>query len=614
MCGIIGSVSKSSVIDTLLEGLKKLEYRGYDSSGVATLEKNEFGQSYLSVTKAVGKVFELATKLSVEALYGTIGIAHTRWATHGKPEERNAHPHLSCNEIAVVHNGIIENYEALKLDLELKGYCFMSDTDTEVIAHLIHSKWVEDQSLFKAVKRSVKELQGSFAIAVMDIFDQDKLVCAKQGSPLIIGLGVDETLIASDISAVISKTNRIVYLEDGDVAEIGVHYHKIVDSDGTTVKRAVSKSEVKAESLELTGFSSHMEKEMHEQSLAVSDTINQFITNGKLASFTKRDLEWLAYVKNIHIVACGTSYHAGLIGKGWIEEMAGIPCQVEIASEYRYKKLALPPNTLAIFISQSGETADTVGAVEKARDLGIRMRLAICNNDESTLTRECFQTILTRAGLEVGVASTKAFVAQLAALLMFSIVLGRQHNQSFEDEFPNVLGDLATLPTKLKDLVDYCDVKLKPWISKIAKSKSCLYLGRGQMLPIAMEGALKLKELSYIHAEAFATGELKHGPLAMVDANMPIIVLAPSDHLHEKVKSNMQEILARDGKVFLIEEHETPQDYSKLEGNLVIPSASSIVKPLLWVVPLQVIALRVAQSKGLDVDKPRNLAKSVTVE
>jgi glucosamine--fructose-6-phosphate aminotransferase (isomerizing) len=592
MCGIVAAVARRNVVPILMEGLRRLEYRGYDSAGVAVIDGS------LKRVRSCGRVAELQRLTDEQHLAGTIGIGHTRWATHGMPSERNAHPHVSGG-VSVVHNGIIENHEAIRAALRARGYSFASDTDTEVIAHLIHS--FADRNLFEAVQAATRELKGAYAIAVIAAADPSRLVVARMGAPLLLGLGDGENFAASDTSALLQVTRSIVYLEDGDCAEVGLGAVRIVDARGHTVERPLHVSRLTADAIELGAYRHYMQKEIFEQPAAVYATLQE--------RFGYRAEQMLRCVDSALIVACGTSYHAGLVARYWIESLAGVPCSVEIASEYRYRDSVANPRSLVVAISQSGETADTLAAVQHAQGLGQKHTLAICNVPESALVRSCELQFLTRAGPEIGVASTKAFTAQLAALLMLAVTLARIKGRFFAEK--EVLKALQRLPAAVAAALRL-EPEMAAWAAKFAQCEHALFLGRGVHYPIAMEGALKLKEISYIHAEAYAAGELKHGPLALVDSRMPVVAIAPRDALLDKLKSNLQEVRARGGELYVL----STEDFPAGDGLHVVRmhDAPGILSPIVSTVPLQLLAYHAALAKGNDVDKPRNLAKSVTVE
>ncbi|MBW8079094.1 MAG: glutamine--fructose-6-phosphate transaminase (isomerizing) [Gallionella sp.] len=608
MCGIVGAVAQRNVVPILLEGLQRLEYRGYDSAGLAVIHDGQIERQ-----RSTGRVAELTIKSA--HTNGQVGIAHTRWATHGVPSERNAHPHLSKDRIAVVHNGIIENYEVLRTDLTAAGYVFTSDTDTEVIAHLIHSHYVQGKTLLAATQASLHQLVGAYAIGVIAADNPDQLICARRGSPLLLGVGIEEHFIASDVSALLPVTRRVVYLEEGDVVELARKQYQIFDSHGKPVARPIVVSEMSNESVQLGQYRHYMQKEIHEQPQALADTLESVCNSQSLVPgiFGAQANEVFADINHVLILACGTSYHSGLVARYWLEEVAGISCTVEVASEYRYRTSVPNPQSLVVVISQSGETADTQAALNHAKSLGHQYTLAICNVAESALVRLCTLRLLTRAGPEIGVASTKAFTTQLAALFLLTLVLAKQRGRLGKEQESAHLHELRHLPSAVQKVLD-----LEPVIAKLAEQfankHNALFLGRGMHYPIAMEGALKLKEISYIHAEAYPAGELKHGPLALVDKDMPVISVAPNDALLEKLKSNLQEVRARGGELFVFADADT--HIAAADGIHVIqmPEHAGLLSPILHTIPLQLLSYYVALQKGTDVDKPRNLAKSVTVE
>jgi glutamine---fructose-6-phosphate transaminase (isomerizing) len=608
MCGIVGAIAGRNVVPILLEGLRRLEYRGYDSADIAILN------GALRRLRSTGRVAELARRAAEQGLDGKLGIAHTRWATHGVPSEKNAHPHVSGG-VSVVHNGIIENHDEMRDRLRAQGYAFVSDTDTEVIAHLIHSKLAAGGNLLDAVRRSVAELSGAYAIAVINEADQGRLVVARMGAPLLLGLGEGGNFAASDTSALVQVTQRIVYLEEGDCAEITREGVRIVDVQGHPAERAVHISELTSAAVELGRYRHYMQKEIFEQPMAVANTL-EMVTNARAVSaqlFGAEANKIFGGINGILILACGTSYHAAMVARYWLEGLAGIPCNVEIASEYRYRESVPNPQALVITISQSGETADTLAALQHAKSLGHRHTLSICNVPESALVRASALRFLTRAGPEIGVASTKAFTTQLAALVLLTMALAKLRGRLPPGREAELLHALRHLPAALARVLDV-EPQIAGWAEKFAQRHHALFLGRGIHYPIAMEGALKLKEISYVHAEAYAAGELKHGPLALVDQYMPVIAIAPKDALLEKLKSNLQEVRARGGELYVMAD----QDTRLAEGDGIhvirMPDHAGLLSPILHTVPLQLLAYHVALNKGTDVDKPRNLAKSVTVE
>jgi glutamine---fructose-6-phosphate transaminase (isomerizing) len=612
MCGIVGAVAERNVVPVLMEGLRRLEYRGYDSAGIAVLN----GSKHLTRLRTVGKVRMLDDALEHTPTAGKIGIAHTRWATHGVPSERNAHPHISRDGIAIVHNGIIENHEELRADLERRGYKFSSETDTEVIAHRVHYHLQTLHDLFKAVRATVAELEGAYALVVVSEHDPDRLILAREGCPVVIGLGADENFVASDVAALLPVTRRFIFLEEGDVAEVRRTAVRIIDRGGATVERAVRESELSADAAEKGPFRHFMLKEIHEQPRALANTLQERVANGRLleAAFGPAASEVFKRTRNVHIVACGTSYHAACVARYFIEQIAKLPCAVDIASEYRYRSPLVPPDSLFVTISQSGETADTLAALRLARQSGYLSQLSICNVPESSLVRESELVMLTRAGPEIGVASTKAFTTQLVALSMLVVALARHRGADPERE-----RGLVTRMIELPALIEKT-LQLDPVVQRLAREHfadkhHALFLGRGALYPIAMEGALKLKEISYIHAEAYPAGELKHGPLALVDADMPVVAVAPNNDLLEKLKSNLMEVRARGGELIVFADPESGIHPSDGVTVIEMPKHVTYVQaPVVYTVPLQLLAYHAAILRGTDVDQPRNLAKSVTVE
>ncbi|MDP0587960.1 MAG: glutamine--fructose-6-phosphate transaminase (isomerizing) [Candidatus Endonucleobacter bathymodioli] len=610
MCGIVGGIAQRDVAPILLEGLRRLEYRGYDSAGMAVISDT----GSISLLKRSGKVEELCNAIKEQPVSGGTGIAHTRWATHGVASERNAHPHISEENIAVVHNGIIENHEVLRGFLVQKGFRFYSDTDTEVIAHLITHERRNSKTLLEAVQKAVRQLEGAYGMAVMDREDASRLVAARSGSPLIIGVGIDENFIASDQLALFPVTRRFIFLEEGDVAEIRRDSISIFDRDHVAVERLASNSEIERDFGDRGSYRHYMLKEIHEQPEAVTNTVEGCLGDGKLnLTFLGNDAAAvLETARSIQIVACGTSYHAGMVASYWFEELAGIPCRIDIASEFRYRKFLIPEDCLFVCISQSGETADTMAALRQAKEQNYIATLSICNVRGSSMVRESDFSFMTRAGSEIGVASTKAFTTQLTALLMLVTVIGR-HTGITEAREANIVKGLRELPNAIKKTLELNE-DIEEMAKEFSEKHNSLFLGRGSQYPIAMEGALKLKEISYIHAEAYAAGELKHGPLALIDSDMPVIVVAPNNDLLEKLKSNMEEVRARGGLLYVFADR-----HARLvagDGVKVLPveDIAEEVAPILYTVPLQLLAYYVAVIKGTDIDQPRNLAKSVTVE
>ncbi|MCS6785972.1 MAG: glutamine--fructose-6-phosphate transaminase (isomerizing) [Thiobacillaceae bacterium] len=608
MCGIVGAIAQRNVVPILMEGLARLEYRGYDSAGLAVREAN----GRLARIRAVGKVARLRELLQERPIEGALGIAHTRWATHGMPAERNAHPHMSGERVAIVHNGIIENHNELRDRLKGLGYVFTSDTDTEVIAHLLADLLRREGDLLRAVQLVVRELVGAYALAVVSPDDPDRMVVARSGSPLVIGLGVGEHFIASDVFALLPVTQRFVFLEEGDIAEIRRDAVRIFDVTGAPVVRPERVSQLTATTADKGPYRHYMLKEIFEQPTVIGETLEGRIHQGRLLeeSFGHEARGLFDRTQGVHIVACGTSYHAGLVARYWLEEV-GIPCSVEVASEYRYRKVVVPPGTLFLTISQSGETADTLAALRAARRMGYVGALTICNVPESSLTRESDVAIMTRAGPEIGVASTKAFTTQLTALRLLTLALARRRGMTREQE-QALVEELHALPRQVEVVLELNEA-IRAMAEAFADRKDALFLGRGTFYPIALEGALKMKEISYIHAEAYPAGELKHGPLALVDADMPVICALPNDHLLEKVLSNLQEVRARGGELFLFSDKAVRIELDRYQ-NLTLSDICPSTAPITYSVPLQLLAYHVAVLKGTDVDQPRNLAKSVTVE
>lgn len=610
MCGIVGAVAQRNVLPILIEGLRRLEYRGYDSAGAVVLDEH----NSLARIRTVGKVSELEAELSKKDLRGVIGVAHTRWATHGKPSQANAHPHICRNMVAVVHNGIIENHEALRSQQKRDGYEFTSETDTEVVVHQIYGYLQQDKNLLEAVRATVHDLHGAYAIGVISNTDPRRLIAARRGSPLVIGIGIGEYFIASDVAALLPVTQRFIFLEDGDIADITKDSLTIIDITGKEVVRPLRVSELRADEVERGEYRHYMLKEIFEQTRAVTDTLEGRISDGHVLeeAFGPQARAIFDTIQGVHIVACGTSYHAGMIARYWLESLAGIPCSVEVASEFRYRRPVVRRNSLIVSLSQSGETADTLAALHEAKKLGFGHSLAICNVAESSLVRESELVLMTRAGMEIGVASTKAFTTQLVAILLLVVVLGRRHGMSKELE-AEIVAELIRLPAQIEQALELND-QIKTLAEQFADKQHALFLGRGAHYPVAMEGALKLKEISYIHAEAYPAGELKHGPLALVDADMPVIAVAPNNDLLEKLKSNLQEVRARGGQLIVFADAAAGVHAS--EGVQVIDVAHSedCVSPIIYTIPLQLLAYHVAVLRGTDVDQPRNLAKSVTVE
>ena len=610
MCGIVGAVAQRDVAEILINGLHRLEYRGYDSAGVAVVNENY----ELQRVRCLGKVKALDEAVSEKPLIGGTGIAHTRWATHGEPSETNAHPHVS-GTFAVVHNGIIENHEELRELLKSRGYVFLSQTDTEVIAHLVEWEMRSTDSLLEAVKKAVKQLTGAYGMVVMDSRHPEHLVAARSGSPLVIGLGLGENFLASDQLALLSVTRRFIFLEEGDIAEITRRTVDIYDTYGNKVDREVHESNLENDAAEKGKFRHFMQKEIYEQPTALINTMEGRINHKNVIvdSIGNGAKGILEKVEHIQIVACGTSYNAGMVARYWFESLAGVSCDVEIASEFRYRKFVTRPNSLLITLSQSGETADTLAALRLAKEKGYMAALTICNVAGSSLVRESDLAFMTRAGVEVGVASTKAFTTQLAALLMLVTALGKVKGHISAEKEQEIIKAMQSLPAEIEKALVF-DTDIEALAEDFAEKHHALFLGRGAFYPIAVEASLKLKEISYIHAEAYAAGELKHGPLALIDADMPVIVVAPNNELLEKVKSNIEEVRARGGQLYVFADKEagfTPSEGMKI---ITMPKVNDIVAPIFYTIPMQLLSYHVALIKGTDVDQPRNLAKSVTVE
>ena len=609
MCGIVGAIAERSVIEILMEGLRRLEYRGYDSAGVAVVES----PGELHCHKAMGKVAELSQRLEGLDIQGVQGIAHTRWATHGRPSEENAHPHCS-DYISVVHNGIVENHEQLRSELVSSGYVFQSETDTEVIAHLMHSEVRSGKNMMAALEATIAKLEGAYALCVLSSEDSENLYVARQGSPLVLGLGIGENYVASDQVALRPVTDRFMFLEDGDYGCVSKNEISIFDKAGEAVKR---RSDIISEDIfdaEKGRFKHFMLKEIYEQPDVIRRTVEGHVgSNGILLESFGADLgKTLAEIKAIDIVACGTSYHAGLIAKHWIEEHLNLPVAVEVASEYRYRHVVVPDDALFVTISQSGETADTMAALGKAKELGYAATLAVCNVSSSSLVRESDHCLLTRAGPEIGVASTKAFTTQLTALLLVVAAIGKAKNVA-EEMQKEVVAELKALPDICRQLLTL-EPELKELSYQFADKFNALFLGRGVQYPVAKEGSLKLKEISYIHAEAYPAGELKHGPLALIDSEMPVVAVAPNNDVLEKIKSNLEEVKARGGQLFVFADADAGFEHDESTYVVKVPHVSELVQPIVYSIPLQLLAYYVALVKGTDVDQPRNLAKSVTVE
>ena len=610
MCGIVGGVAERHIVNILLEGLKRLEYRGYDSAGVALLESD--GQ--LMREREVGKVQALADAVKASGVNGVTGIAHTRWATHGGVTQKNAHPHMSNEEVALVHNGIIENHEKLREALKAKGYTFNSDTDTEVIAHLVNENRKSSASLLEAVQTSVKELEGAYGTVIMEPSNPDRIVVARSGSPLVIGLGIGENFVASDQLALLPVTRRFIFLEEGDVAEITRETVSIFDTNGNPVEREIKESDINHDAGDKGEYRHYMLKEIHEQPISVRNTLANRINDETVIEeyLGENAAEILKGIDHVQIIACGTSYHSGMVARYWLESLANVSCNVEIASEFRYRKSFVPANSLIVTISQSGETADTLAALRLAKEIGYKASLSICNVPGSSLVRESDLAVMTNAGAEIGVASTKAFTTQLVALLMLTAALGKQKGMTAELQ-KQIVSALSSLPAKLEETLLMSE-GIQKLAEEFADKHHSLFLGRGDQYPIAMEGALKLKEISYIHAEAYAAGELKHGPLALIDAEMPIIVVAPNNELLEKLKSNVEEVRARGGILYVFADKDATFKSDDTMRVMEVPHVDELIAPIVYTIPLQLLSYYVAIIKGTDVDQPRNLAKSVTVE
>ena len=610
MCGIVGAIAQRDVAPILLEGLKRLEYRGYDSAGIAVIDK----KGVLKRNRAVGNVAKLEVSMGTDSFSGGVGIAHTRWATHGKPTVDNAHPHAYEDSVAIVHNGIIENHELLRETQKSNGYSFSSDTDTEVIVNQIHQSLSENDTLLSSVTSTLSMLKGAYALAVMGRDEPDRLIVARRGSPIVIGLGVRENFVASDVHALLAVTQRFIFLEDGDVAELTRDDIVVYDETGSKVERSEEIVPISADASGKAGYKHFMQKEIFEQATAVSETLEGRIVDGNIAQggFEPGVLAAISTARSISIVACGTSYHAGLLAKFWFEEYAGVRCSVEVASEFRYRQPVVSEQELFIAISQSGETADTLAAIRYAKDLGYHSTLAICNVVESSLVREASHSIVTRAGPEIGVASTKAFTTQLAVLMIITAIL-TENKPKGKASAAELVSQLAHLPAMINEALEL-EESIYACASELADATHALYIGRGAMYPIAMEGALKLKEISYIHAEAYPAGELKHGPLALVDEKMPVIALAPNGQFVEKLKSNLEEISARGGMIFSLTDNSAELRPQHRPHEIVFNSDAGFLTPIIYNIALQLLAYHVAVLKGSDVDQPRNLAKSVTVE
>lgn len=610
MCGIVGAVSERDVQGILLEGLRRLEYRGYDSAGMAVLD----GKSAVQRAREVGKVASLAAAIETNPLSGYLGIAHTRWATHGEPSQLNAHPHMSGDRLAIVHNGIIENYQELREELKADGFEFTSQTDTEVVVHLIEKNYRELGKLYEAVKTSITRLRGAYALAVVHADEPDHMVVCREGSPLVVGVGIGENFIASDQLALLPVTDRFMFLEEGDLASIRRDRIEIHDREGTPVERSISRFEHSADAADKGEYRHFMLKEINEQPRVIKATMEGRVTESRVLeqALGTEAGDLLKDVRHVQIIACGTSYHAGMVARYWIEDLAGVPCSVEVASEFRYRKHVIQKDTLFLCISQSGETADTLAALRQAKKAGFRAALAICNVPGSSLVRESDLVIMTQAGPEIGVASTKAFTTQLTALLIFTLALAR-HNGLSEEREAEIVKALHLVPGQVSDVLAL-DGEIAEMSRRFMDKNHALFLGRGSQFPVALEGALKLKEISYIHAEAYPAGELKHGPLALVDSEMPVVTVAPNNSMAEKLKSNLEEVRARGGELFVFADRAANVKPEENTHVVQLPEVHEITAPIVYTVPLQLLSYHVAVLKGTDVDQPRNLAKSVTVE
>ena len=610
MCGIVGAIADRDVVPVLIEGLKRLEYRGYDSAGIAVVQAGDVRR-----VRRTGRVSEMEGAAASEGFSATLGIGHTRWATHGGVTEGNAHPHISHGDLALVHNGIIENHEAQREKLTALGYAFESQTDTEVIAHLIHHHRAQGLDLLQAVQKAATELHGAYAIAVIDKRDPQRMIAARAGCPLLVGLGDGENFVASDVSAIVSSTRRVIFLEEGDTAELTRDSVRVFDADGKPAERDVHVSDVSLASLELGPYRHFMQKEIHEQPRALADTIEALVDNNAFGPelFGADAADVLGDIEAVQILACGTSYYAGLTARYWIEALAGIPCAVDIASEYRYRDVVANPRQLVVTISQSGETLDTMEALKYAKSLGQARTLSICNVPESAIPRASKLVYYTRAGAEIGVATTKAFTTQLVALFTLAATLAKLRGRLDEAREAELLEAMRHLPGSVQHALNL-EPQIVTWAERFAPKEHALFLGRGVHYPIALEGALKLKEISYIHAEAYPAGELKHGPLALVDSAMPVVVIAPNDSLLEKVKSNIQEVRARGGEMYVFADADSAFGASEQVNVIRTPRNVGILSPIVHTIPVQLLAYHVALARGTDVDKPRNLAKSVTVE
>ncbi|MEN2898947.1 Glutamine--fructose-6-phosphate aminotransferase [isomerizing] [Mannheimia haemolytica] len=611
MCGIVGAVAQRDIAEILVDGLHRLEYRGYDSAGVAVLNADD---KTMQIVRRVGKVKALDEALDTKPLLGGTGIAHTRWATHGEPSETNAHPHRS-GKIAVVHNGIIENYEELKIVLQERGYVFQSQTDTEVIAHLVEWELRSASSLLEAVQKTVVQLRGAYGTVVLNEEEPEHLIVARSGSPLVIGYGVGENFLAPDPLALLSVTRRFAYLEEGDVAEITRRTVDIYDREGNKAEREIHEGNFEADAADKGQYRHYMQKEIFEQPVAIMNTLDGRIKDGKvdISAIAPNAAEILSKVEHVQIVACGTSYNAGMVSRYWFESIAGVSCDVEIASEFRYRKFVTRPNSLLITLSQSGETADTLAALRLAKESGYMAAMTVCNVASSSLVRESDFAFLTKAGVEIGVASTKAFTTQLTCLLLLNVAIGRLQGRMSEEQEHHIVQSLQRLPAQIESALVF-DKQIEKLSEDFADKHHTLFLGRGEYYPVAMESALKLKEISYIHAEAYAAGELKHGPLALIDSDMPVVVVAPENDLLEKVKSNIEEVRARGGQLYVFADHDAGFEEAEGFKTIVMPKVDEVTAPIFYTVPVQLLSYHIALIKGTDVDQPRNLAKAVTVE
>jgi glutamine---fructose-6-phosphate transaminase (isomerizing) len=608
MCGIVGAIAERDTVEIMLEGLRRLEYRGYDSAGIATVVDKRIAR-----VRVQGKIAMLQEEIAKQQISGTVGVGHTRWATHGAPSERNAHPHVSGDRIVLVHNGIIENHETLRETLSEQGFVFSSQTDTEVIAHQIEHYSRLGESVFSAVQKAVRHMKGAYGLGVVSADEPERLIAARMGSPLVIGIGIGEHFIASDVSALLPVTRQFIFLEDGDIANITRTTLEIYDGDGNLVERPVHESSLSADSLEKGEYRHFMEKEIFEQPKAISETLEGRISQNSVLDgiFGSKAAEIFPKIERVQIIACGTSYHAGMVAKYWFEDILSMPCNVDIASEYRYRNTVVENNTLFVSISQSGETADTIAAIKKIKHSN--PTLTICNVAESSLTRESDIEFLTHAGPEIGVASTKAFTTQLVSLLLMIVAIGKAQARLPVEVEDEIVQELRELPNRMNRALAL-NGEIEALSAMFADKQHALFLGRGIMYPIAMEGSLKLKEVSYIHAESYPAGELKHGPLALIDDKMPVIAVAPDDRLLDKLLSNLEEVRSRSGELFVFSDHQTVYHKNEQVQSILISEKSRFTAPIIFILPFQLLAYHVALVKGTDVDQPRNLAKSVTVE